>query len=43
MATKEPEQIATDDAIIDVFIFVRGIEEDGIEVPVTLNINGVAR
>ncbi len=39
MATKEPEQMATDDAIsTNVFNLV---EEDGIEVAVTLNVNGV--
>lgn len=39
MATKEPEQMTTDDAIV--LLFLSLVEEDGIEVPITLNINGV--
>ena len=39
MATKEPEQMATDDAIVLMFLSL--VEEDGIEVAVTLNVNGV--
>ena len=39
MATKEPEQLATDDAII--LMLLNLVEEDGIELAVTLNVNGV--
>ncbi len=39
MATKEPEQMATDDAIVLMFLSL--VEEDGIEVAVTINVNGV--
>ena len=39
MATKEPEQMATDDAILLKFLSL--VEEEGIEVAVTLNVKGV--
>lgn len=39
MAAKEPEQMATDDAIVLMFLSL--VEEDGIEVAVTLNVKGV--
>ncbi|HWO97564.1 MAG TPA: gas vesicle accessory protein GvpU [Bacillus sp. (in: firmicutes)] len=38
MASKEPEQLATDDAIVLMFLTL--VEEDGMEVPITLNVNG---
>lgn len=39
MATKEPEQMATDDAIL--LMFLNLVEEDGVEIAVTLNVKGV--
>lgn len=38
MASKEPEQMTTDDAIILMFLTL--VEEDGMEVPITLSVNG---
>lgn len=38
MAGKEPEQMATDDAIVMMFLTL--VEEDGLELPITLNVNG---
>lgn len=39
MASKEPEEMATDDAIVMMFLTL--VEEDGMEVPITLSVNGV--
>lgn len=38
MASKEPEQLATDDAIVLMLLHL--VEEDGMEIAVTLNVNG---
>jgi hypothetical protein len=39
MANKKQDQITTDDAVVQMFLSL--VEEDGIEVAVTLNVSGV--
>jgi hypothetical protein len=39
MANKKQEQTTTDDAVVQMFLSL--VDEDGIEVAVTLNVNGV--
>jgi hypothetical protein len=39
MANKKNEQVSTDDAIMLMFLSL--VEDDGIEVPITLNVKGV--